>query len=192
MLTGLLGYAALAAAGGLYLKKRYPDRKRARIAYVCARLALMILGAVFYRPVQTNAGVWLMMPLLTTVAVEDAVARRVSNRILIAMLALGVLSALVCAEEPLPRLIAPVAYGLIFILLSLASKGGLGMGDAKLIAVLSAFYGLTGMFSALFAASLIECALSLMVLARTKNLRTELPFVPAIELGAIIALFWMI
>lgn len=110
----------------------------------------------------------------------------------LALLALGLLSALVCAETPLPRLIALVVYGLIFILLALASKGGLGMGDAKLIAVVSVCYGVVDMFMVLFVASLFECVLSLAMLARTKNLRTELPFVPAIELGAIVALLWMI
>lgn len=192
MLIGWIGYIVIALLGGIYLKKLYGDKRTMHICYACACAALLIAGAIVYRPVRTNVGIWLMMPMLTIISAEDIVAKRVSNKILIFMLAIGVLFALVSGAAIVPTLLAPVIYGVVFIVMSLVSKGGLGMGDAKLMAVMSVYYGIVGMFSVLFAASVIECLISVMVLIRTKNMRSEIPFVPAIELGAIVALFWFV
>ena len=191
-LIGWIGYIVCALLGGVYLKKLYGDKQTMHIAYACVSAALLIAGALVYRPVRTNVGIWLMMPMLTIISMEDIVAHRVSNKILIIMLAVGILFALVSGAAILPTVLAPVLYGVIFIVMSLVSKGALGMGDAKLMAVMSVYYGIVGMFSVIFAASLIECLISIVVLIRTKNMRSEIPFVPAIELGAIVALFWFV
>lgn len=192
MLVGWIGYIACALLGGVYLKKLYSDKRTLHIGYICVSAALLVAGALFYRPVRMNVGIWLMMPMLTIISMEDIAAKRVSNKILILMLGIGVLFALVSGAAVVPTLLAPVIYGVVFIVMSLVSKGGLGMGDAKLMAVMSVYYGIVGMFSVLFAASVIECLISVMVLIRTKNMRSEIPFVPAIELGAIVALFWFV
>lgn len=191
-LIGWIGYVVCALLGGIYLKKLYSDKRTMHIAYACVSAALLIAGALVYRPVRTNVGVWLLIPMMTIISVEDIIAHRVSNKILIFMLAIGILFALVSGAAIVPALLAPVVYGVIFIVMSLVSKGALGMGDAKLIAVMSVYYGIVGMFSVLFAASIVECLISIVILIRTKNMRSEIPFVPAIELGAIIALFWFV
>jgi len=163
-----------------------------RIAHVCISAALLAAGLVFFHPRRSNAGIWLLMPMLSAICFEDLIARRISNKILIIMLAAGVLAALVNGRPLLFQFAAPVIYGVIFILMSLISRGGLGMGDAKLIAVMSVYYGVIDMFNVIFAAAVIELAISIVVLIRTKNLRAEIPFAPAIGLGAVIALAWLI
>ena len=80
----------------------------------------------------------------------------------------------------------------VFLLLALISPSSLGMGDVKLAALLGMYLGWLGWEAVLLGAAagfVVQAALSLVLLAtRRVGLRGELPFGPAMLLGAAVAI----
>ncbi len=81
--------------------------------------------------------------------------------------------------------------GLFFLLVALASKGGMGGGDVKLAALISFYLGWPlGLLAVFFGVCLGGAgALLLLALGRKKR-KDALPFGPFLALGALAALFW--
>lgn len=190
--AAISGYAAISVIGWFYLRRLYAQKRGLRIAHLCLSAALLVIGLLVFRPERSNAGIWMLIPMMSIISFEDIIAKRISNKILLLILAVGLLFALTNGKALLPQLLAPVVYGAIFIIISLVSRGGLGMGDAKLIAALSVYYGLMETCNVIFIAAVAECVVSVFVLIRTRNLRAEISFAPAIQLGALAALLWFI
>lgn len=89
-----------------------------------------------------------------------------------------------------PSVVAAVAAGAVFLLLSLVSRGGIGGGDIKLAAMIGAFLGTPAVVVALFLAVALGAAAGLMLLAlRLRNRKDMIPFGPAMAAGAMIAVF---
>ncbi|MGN8645660.1 prepilin peptidase [Gracilibacillus sp. HCP3S3_G5_1] len=81
---------------------------------------------------------------------------------------------------------AIAGYGMIAIII-IVSKGGMGAGDMKLLALLGVLLGLPNILLTLFMATLIGLLSSiLLVLMRGFKRKQEVPFGPAIVLGAIL------
>jgi leader peptidase (prepilin peptidase) / N-methyltransferase len=67
---------------------------------------------------------------------------------------------------------------------------GMGLGDAKMLAVIGAFLGWKGVLVALFVASLSGAAVGLALMARgTLGAKSKLPFGAFLALGGLTALF---
>lgn len=193
MAIALVADLLLTAFGFCYLRALYRERRRLRAVYACANAALLICGIAFFAPSQQRIGCWLLFPLLTLISAEDFAAHRIANKLLLALLAIGILAALMGGSEQwLTKLAAPLIYGAIFVIVSLISRGSFGMGDAKLIAVLAVYYGMIGMFTLLFVASLAACICGVFALIQTRDLHSQIPFAPALEIGALAALIWAI
>ena len=81
-----------------------------------------------------------------------------------------------------------------YLLLALVSPGGLGMGDVKLAGLLGLPLGWLGWDAVLLGAVagfVVQAAVALLLLAgRRIDLRGELPFGPAMLLGAALAVGW--
>lgn len=88
--------------------------------------------------------------------------------------------------------LAAVAMFLVFLVLALASPGGLGMGDVKLAALLGLHLGWVGWSSVLLGAvaSFVVQALVALVLLASRRVQRDsaLPFGPAMLMGAALAL----
>ncbi|MDI3299551.1 MAG: prepilin peptidase [Bacillota bacterium] len=90
-----------------------------------------------------------------------------------------------------PHLAAGAAAGLLFALIGLLSRGGLGGGDVKLAAVLGLYLGPASAAVALFAAAVLGGGVAGVLLATKKRARRdELPFGPFLAAGALVAWFW--
>ncbi|MFO7153041.1 MAG: prepilin peptidase [Bacillota bacterium] len=91
----------------------------------------------------------------------------------------------------LPSLLAGAAAGGILLLVIALSRGGMGLGDAKLAAVAGLFLGwpkaLLALFFAVVAGGFVG---ALLVLLKRKGMKEALPFGPFISFGAVTALFW--
>ncbi len=79
---------------------------------------------------------------------------------------------------------AVVGFGLLFAI-ALISRGGMGMGDVKLMALIGSFLGWRAVFCVLFGAALFGSVGGLLYLYRTKQgKKTPIPFGPSLALAA--------
>lgn len=84
-----------------------------------------------------------------------------------------------------------LAGGGITLLIALASRGGMGGGDIKLLAVLGFLAGWLDLILVFFLAVFIGAAAGIvLILFKKKNGKTALPFGPFIFLAYIIVVFW--
>ena len=94
------------------------------------------------------------------------------------------------AGEFVPSLAAAAAAGLVFLILGIVSRGGMGGGDTKLAAMIGAFLGTPAVIVALFLAVALGAAAGLVLLAfRLRGRKDMIPFGPAMAAGAMIAVF---
>ena len=76
--------------------------------------------------------------------------------------------------------------GGLFLLVHFLSKGGVGMGDVKLFAVIGAYMGSGSIMAVVFLTAVISAIYSLVMLARKKiKLKEEIPFAPFALAGVI-------
>ena len=91
----------------------------------------------------------------------------------------------------LSSLIGILVGGGIFLLIIVASRGGMGGGDMKLGAMLGAFLGwklvLVGILVAVLAGGVLAIAV---LLTRRKGRKDAIPFGPFLALGGVVSLFW--
>ncbi|MBN2323949.1 MAG: prepilin peptidase [Spirochaetes bacterium] len=94
-------------------------------------------------------------------------------------------------HNTVPVLILPVRsmVGFMFVfMLFLLKKGGIGLGDAKLCALLSLVLGFDGFMIVLFTASCTGIAYMLLMLGlKRKPLNRSIPFAPFLSIGGITA-----
>jgi leader peptidase (prepilin peptidase)/N-methyltransferase len=99
------------------------------------------------------------------------------------------------AAAPVVRAgLAAVVLFAVFLVLALIAPSGLGMGDVKLAALLGLYLGWLGWNVVVLGAAagfVVQAALALVLLAtRRIGLKGELPFGPAMLLGAAVAIGW--
>lgn len=77
-----------------------------------------------------------------------------------------------------------------FILWFITQGQGVGLGDAKLMAMIGAFFGISGVFPVIFLASLIGTIFGLSLIAWWgKSRKTPIPFGPFLALGSFVYFF---
>ena len=130
--------------------------------------------------------------------VIDLQHRLLPNRVVVP--ALGIAAAFLvlaaATEQDWPALVraglGAVVLFAVFLVLALIAPSGLGMGDVKLAALLGLYLGWIGWDAVVIGAAggfVIQAAVALSLLAtRRIGLRGELPFGPAMLLGAVLAI----
>jgi leader peptidase (prepilin peptidase) / N-methyltransferase len=94
------------------------------------------------------------------------------------------------AGQLVPSAVAAAAAGLVFLVLGVVSRGGMGGGDIKLAAMIGAFLGAPAVVVALFLAVALGASAGLVLLAlRLRSRKDMIPFGPAMAAGAMIAVF---
>lgn len=88
--------------------------------------------------------------------------------------------------------LAGMGAALFFLLIVLISKGkGMGIGDIKLALFMGFLTGYPNILLALFLAFLIGAIIGIgLILAKKKEMKSEVPFGPFLVIGTFIALFW--
>lgn len=102
----------------------------------------------------------------------------------------GVLLAVLRAGDfPLDALLSSLCGALFLLLLRYATRGGLGLGDVKLAALLGLYLGTTGLILALLLAFVAGAAFGgLLLLTKRKGRKETIPFGPFLSLGALLSL----
>jgi leader peptidase (prepilin peptidase)/N-methyltransferase len=135
---------------------------------------------------------------LLTVALIDYDHKIIPNTITLPGIVIGlslsilsILSIEVLPITPLASLFGVLGGGIFFYLIALVSRGGMGGGDIKLIAMIGAFLGWQGAFFTILSGALLGSAVgvSLMVLGK-KGRKDKVPFGPFLSIGAILFILW--
>ncbi|GIX48684.1 MAG: type 4 prepilin-like proteins leader peptide-processing enzyme [Candidatus Tectimicrobiota bacterium] len=81
--------------------------------------------------------------------------------------------------------------GGLLLLVALLSRGGMGGGDIKLLAMVGAFLGWRAVLVTVFLGALSGAVVGIALILLGKKKRKEpIPFGPFLSLGALVALFW--
>lgn len=123
--------------------------------------------------------------------------RRIPNKILSGLLlargmllvAEGMLFPRLALALLLSSLLGMLLGGGLFLLAHFISKGGVGMGDVKLLAVIGSYMGGGSIMPVIFLAVMSSAAYSIVMLAFKKiRLKEEIPFAPFIWIGTMLTM----
>jgi leader peptidase (prepilin peptidase)/N-methyltransferase len=91
----------------------------------------------------------------------------------------------------LNALIGTFLGGGLFFLVAVLSRGGMGGGDIKLIAMIGAFLGWQAVLVTIFLSALLgACVGIFLILFKKKGRKDPVPFGPFLAMGAIMAMVW--
>jgi leader peptidase (prepilin peptidase)/N-methyltransferase len=125
---------------------------------------------------------------LLTVALIDYDHKIIPNTITLPGIVIGLgLSLWALPITPLASLLGLLVGGTLFYLIAVISKGGMGGGDIKLIAMIGAFLGWQGALFTIFSGALLGSlvGVTLMLLGK-KGRKDKVPFGPFLSCGAIL------
>ncbi|GAC1441838.1 MAG: A24 family peptidase [Solirubrobacteraceae bacterium] len=165
----------------------------ARYPLVEAVTGLLCAGVVLRYDAASSSALGIALILvLVPLTLIDLDVRRLPNAITgpAALLAVVLGTTLDPAGEP-ERLIAGALAGGFLLLAVLAYPRGMGMGDAKLVAVLGLFLG-RGVAPALFIALVTGVLMGAMIMSRVgvaAGRKTRIPFGPYLALGGVVGVF---
>lgn len=144
-----------------------------------ASLTESLAGAVFFS-------------LLLILALIDLDHKLLPNALTIPGIALGfVLGLLGWTGSFWTSLLGAGAGFLLILVIALISRGGMGMGDVKFMAMIGAFLGWKSVFYVLFGASFLGSIGGILYLYLTKQDRkTPIPFGPSMAVAALIVYFF--
>jgi len=157
-----------------------------------------LTGALFAAVViarGSSPSVWLdliFVAALVAITRIDLEQRIIPNRILAPLAVAAVVLTTIFEPHQLPeRLIAAAAAGGVLFLIVLAYPKGMGMGDAKLLAVMGLVLG-RSVAPALLVALITGTLVGVVVMAKrgaAQGRRTTIPFGPFLALGGLVGLF---
>ncbi len=143
--------------------------------------------------------------LLLAVAFIDLKHRIVPNRLVAAGLITGIIFYLpklasywlnlpqwfLVRQEPLDALFGFLLGGGIMLAIFLVSRGGMGAGDIKLMAMIGLFVGLRGTAVVLFVGFILGALVGIAFIITGRLTRKDaLPFAPFLSLGALVEVLW--
>jgi leader peptidase (prepilin peptidase)/N-methyltransferase len=169
--------------------------------------AVELLNGVFYVLIYAKFGLtpysiyyMMFMSMLIVITFIDIDYQIIPDVITLPGIVLGLAGAIFILPEPHSygrllgisgSLIGLLTGGVIFYIIAVASKGGMGGGDIKFMAMAGATFGwksvLLTIFIGSFAGSVFGIAL---MIFRGKGRKTKIPFGPFLSLGSAVSLFY--
>lgn len=199
-LLGLLAGIVVNRAAGRYPWAEPATRTRAvRPPVVEVGTALLcVLTALRFGPVAELPAYLVLAGAAALLTVIDLQHHKLPNRVILPAVLTGaaLLAAAALAEHAWASLLraalGAVALFVVFLVLALISPRSLGLGDVKLAALLGLYLGWLGWKTLILGAVggfAVQAIVALVLLAaRRVTLRAELPFGPAMLLGAALAI----
>ena len=139
----------------------------------------------------------LLGTLLTAAAYIDALSHKIPNWIVLCTAAVfagcTVLDFVLSGTDAVPMAInsvlAAVAFFVVFFLVRLASRGGVGYGDIKMITATALILGVYGTFTFLLVSHVLAAVAAIVLLVSKKATRKDgLPFGPFFYLGYLVTI----
>lgn len=87
---------------------------------------------------------------------------------------------------------AGILYGVAWLYFAIRREAGMGMGDVKLLAAIGGWLGYQALMPVFFIACLVGavCGIGVIIVSRTKNFKSAIPFGPFLSLGAFLYLWF--
>ena len=139
----------------------------------------------------------LLGTLLTAAAYIDALSHKIPNWIVLCTAAVFagctvldfVLSGTDAVPMALNSVLAAAVFFVVFFLVRLASRGGVGYGDIKMITAAALILGIYGTFSFLLVSHVLAAVAAIALLVSKKATRKDgLPFGPFFYLGYLVTI----
>ena len=139
----------------------------------------------------------LLGTLLTAAAYIDALSHKIPNWIVLCTAAVFagctvldfVLSGTDAVPMALNSVLAAAVFFVVFFLVRLASRGGVGYGDIKMITAAALILGIYGTFSFLLVSHVLAAVAAIALLVSKKATRKDgLPFGPSFYLGYLVTI----
>jgi len=129
--------------------------------------------------------------ILIPVVIFDLREKRIPDLYVLPGICIFLIKRIAESEFPIYTIIITGAVGFIFIFfLSVLSRGKIGVGDAKLSALIALALGLKLWMAAIFIASFTGVVFALVMIAlRKMSWKTRLPFAPFLALGSMVPFF---
>ena len=172
-------------ACGMRISWRYPI-----VEVVTA--AVLVLAYVAFGPSAEFLVACVLLPALIAMTAIDLQHQMIPNAITLPGIPVGLLVNLATGRISwVDSGIGILLGGGLFLVIILASRGGMGGGDLKLGAMLGAFLGWKALLFALFVAIVLGGAIGAVLLATGRRGRKDpIPFGPFLAAGGAMALFW--
>ena len=171
--------------GGLWMSRR--GLIAAGVLSVAVGIPLLCLNLFFYgNDLEYTVKLLFCYELLVAAGIIDFRTRVIPNRLLLAGLVCWVIFTAVETAMGF-RFVALLRDGFlglllgggIFLLCSLLTRGGMGMGDVKLFGLLGLYLGWTGIFDLIFLSVMLVAAFGIVMLLRQKlDRRSQAPIGP--------------
>lgn len=134
----------------------------------------------------------LMTSTLLVIALIDFDYQIIPNMITLPGIAIGLsLSVWALPITPLASLFGLLVGGILLYVIAVISKGGMGGGDIKFIAMIGAFVGWQGALFTILSGALLESLAGIILMLRgRKGRKDKVPFGPSLSCGAILFIFY--
>lgn len=133
---------------------------------------------------------WIFLPILFWISIIDIKTHRISDKLNLTILILGVLAGLIFEEKNVQDWLIAITstLGIFLILLSSAvvSRGAIGGGDIKLASSLTLPVSLQGLDHLILTWTVIGIScfpISFLLVFRKCSARTAIPFAPCLAVG---------
>lgn len=126
--------------------------------------------------------------LLLYSSITDIVRREINIGALVVFGILGMLCAVFGKDISWMETIFGVVIGLILVLVSVMTRGELGMGDGILICITGLYIGFSRNILLVMVALMLSAFFSMVLLLIKKNMKLEYPFVPFLLMSYMIQL----
>jgi len=137
---------------------------------------------------------YVLFSLLLVLAFIDLEHKLLPNVLTLAGVGMGLIFSLLGWTGPITQSVLGIVVGFgLVAAIAVISRGGMGMGDAKLLALIGSFLGWQTVFYVLFWASVIGAVVGITYLYVTKQDRkTPIPFGPFLAVAALGLYFWSV
>lgn len=165
-----------------------------KVRYIAIVAITVFIFAETYHYSQNNYQIikfCLFFVILMICSIKDIKEKEIPNKVIITGILLGLAVCTISfdTEILLDSVITCVITGFILYLVSMATKGGLGMGDMKLMAVCGLFLGFSQTTSVLLISLLLTGVIGIgYILLKKASLKSTIPFAPFITAGFVINL----
>jgi len=122
----------------------------------------------------------------------DIRTKEISSLSIIIFGILGLICSIFGTEISTVDIFFGVAIGLVFVGISILTRGEFGMGDALLICVMGLYFGFVKNIEIVLSAFFLSMCYSIVIFGAKRNLKYEFPFVPFLFISYIAVLIFAI